>query len=150
MLNTNNQKDTLELQKNLISNLVEYLNNASTMYYYGNPIINDAEYDDKLKTLENLEKETGYILSSSPTQHAGYIIKDKIKQTCISKYNCENISQNKQISIRKSIKMSSLDSQKKHKEYLSHRKVRFRQQKVEARNLPVPFSLDNLKAALRL
>ena len=48
------------------------------MYYYGNPIINDAEYDDKLKTLENLEKETGYILSSSPTQHAGYIIKDKI------------------------------------------------------------------------
>ena len=78
MLNTNNQKEALEIQKNLISNLVEYLNNASTMYYYGNPIINDSEYDEKLKTLENLEKETGYILSSSPTQHAGYIIKDKI------------------------------------------------------------------------
>lgn len=78
MLNTNNQKETLEFQKQIISNLVEYLNNVSTMYYYGNPIINDAEYDKYLKTLENLEKETGYILSASPTQHAGYIIKDKI------------------------------------------------------------------------
>lgn len=73
-----NVKETSEIQRKMISTLVEYLNNANTMYYYGNPIIDDAEYDEQLRTLENLEKETGYVLSSSPTQHAGYIVKDKI------------------------------------------------------------------------
>ncbi|MDD7314553.1 MAG: NAD-dependent DNA ligase LigA, partial [Bacilli bacterium] len=73
-----NAKETSEIQRKMISTLVEYLNNANTMYYYGNPIIDDAEYDEQLRTLENLEKETGYVLSSSPTQHAGYIVKDKI------------------------------------------------------------------------
>ena len=55
--------------------LVEKLNIASEAYYNtGQPIMSDAEFDFKLKELQNLEKQTGIILSNSPTQNVGSVV----------------------------------------------------------------------------
>ena len=54
---------------NRIKELVLQLNQASTAYYkYDNPIMTDQVYDKLYDELTNLEKETGIILSNSPTQ----------------------------------------------------------------------------------
>ena len=52
-----------------IKELVELLNKASDAYYVNDdPIMSDKEYDKLYDELETLEKETGYILSTSVTQ----------------------------------------------------------------------------------
>lgn len=52
-----------------VRELVEELNKAANAYYkYDNPIMTDKQYDDLYDVLSNLEKETGYILTGSPTQ----------------------------------------------------------------------------------
>ncbi len=52
--------------------LVEYLNKCADEYYNKNsPSISDAQYDALFDELTRLEKETGIILSSSPTQKVG-------------------------------------------------------------------------------
>ena len=52
-----------------IKELVEILNKTADAYYvYDTPIMSDKEYDTLYDELENLEKETGYILSTSVTQ----------------------------------------------------------------------------------
>lgn len=54
---------------NRIKELVELLNKASDAYYTNdNPFMTDKEYDKLYDELEALEKETGYIISSSVTQ----------------------------------------------------------------------------------
>ena len=54
---------------NRIKELVLQLNQASKAYYkYDNPIMTDQVYDKLYDELTNLEKETGIILSNSPTQ----------------------------------------------------------------------------------
>lgn len=55
-----------------IKELVDLLNHASNIYYNsGNPIMPDEEFDLLLEELKNLERETGLILSNSPTQTVG-------------------------------------------------------------------------------
>ena len=90
---------------------IEKIHNTCLNKYGENHFTKTEQYKDNIKKINNEKYGCDWGFQSD-------IIKDKIKQTCISKYNCENISQNKQISIRKSIKMSSLESQKKHKETL--------------------------------
>ena len=60
-----------------INELVEYLNTCRDEYYNHNrSIISDKEYDDLFDKLAELEKESGIILSNSPTQSVGYGVVD--------------------------------------------------------------------------
>ena len=56
-----------------IKQLLDYLNLQRNAYYNENsPNISDAEYDRIFDELVELEKQTGFILSNSPTQTVGY------------------------------------------------------------------------------
>ena len=56
-----------------IHELVDKLNQHRDEYYNKNaPSVSDAVYDHLYDELERLEKETGIILSNSPTQTVGY------------------------------------------------------------------------------
>ncbi len=56
-----------------IKELVELLNKAGKCYYSGSEeIMTNFEYDSLYDELLKLEKETGYVMSSSPTVNVGY------------------------------------------------------------------------------
>lgn len=56
-----------------IKELVELLNKAGKSYYsQGREIMSNYEYDALYDELVSLEKETGYVLSNSPTANVGY------------------------------------------------------------------------------
>ena len=57
-----------------IKYLVRYLNECTKAYDEGNPKITDEEWDNKYFELQELEKETGLVLSNSPTQSISYEI----------------------------------------------------------------------------
>ena len=61
--------------------LVDKLNKARKAYYQQSyEIMSDFEYDKLYDELEALEKETGIILSNSPTQEVGYIVLSELKK----------------------------------------------------------------------
>lgn len=67
------------MTKNQIINRVEELNKASEAYYNtGQPVMSDAEFDNKLEELRQWEEEIGIVLSNSPTHNVGAIILDSI------------------------------------------------------------------------
>lgn len=67
------------MTKNQIINRVEELNKASEAYYNtGQPVMSDAEFDNKLEELRQWEEETGIVLSNSPTHNVGVIVLDSI------------------------------------------------------------------------
>lgn len=67
------------MDKNTIAARVEELNKASEAYYNtGQPIMSDAEFDNKLEELRQWEEETGIVLSNSPTHNVGAIVLDNI------------------------------------------------------------------------
>lgn len=69
------------MDKNTIAARVKELNKASEAYYNtGQPIMNDAEFDNKLEELRQWENETGIILSNSPTHNVGAMVLDNIKE----------------------------------------------------------------------
>ena len=56
-----------------IKNLVKQLNEYRHAYYNQDaPLVSDAEYDRLFDKLKELEEQTGFILSNSPTQTVGY------------------------------------------------------------------------------
>lgn len=58
-----------------IKELVEKLNRYSYEYYsLDSPSVTDKEYDEKYYELQDLEKETGYVLPYSPTLRVGDIV----------------------------------------------------------------------------
>lgn len=58
---------------NRIKELVELLNKASKAYYQdGNEIMTNFEYDKLYDELLFLEKQTGFVMSNSPTINVGY------------------------------------------------------------------------------
>lgn len=63
----------MEAKKQRIEQLVEQLNKASAAYYNGqDEIMSNYEWDAMFDELVTLEKETGYIMTESPTQNAGF------------------------------------------------------------------------------
>lgn len=64
-----------------ITELVEYLNVCRDEYYNNNnSIITDKQYDELFDKLEQLEKESGIVLSNSPTQTVGYSVVSGFKE----------------------------------------------------------------------
>ena len=61
-----------------IKELIELLNKANKDYYeLAKPTLSDREYDQLYNELVALEKETGIVLSGSPTKYAGYNVESK-------------------------------------------------------------------------
>ena len=66
---------------NRIRTLIEELNMHRDAYYNDSvTFISDKEYDEKFDELEALEKETGFVLTNSPTQTVGYEVKSELKK----------------------------------------------------------------------
>lgn len=66
---------------NRIKQLVELLNKASDSYYNtSNTIMSDFEFDSLFEELGSLEKETGFIMTTSPTHNVGYEVKSELKK----------------------------------------------------------------------
>lgn len=64
-----------------INELVEYLNVCRDEYYnHNNSIITDEQYDDLFDKLNQLENESGIILSNSPTQTVGYTVVSELQK----------------------------------------------------------------------
>lgn len=69
------------MNKNQIVDRVNELNKASEAYYNtGQPIMSDAEFDNKLEELRQWEEESGIVLANSPTHNVGAIVLDNIKK----------------------------------------------------------------------
>lgn len=64
-----------------IASRVRELNRASEAYYNtGQPIMSDAEFDNKLEELRQWEEKTDIVLSNSPTHNVGATVLDNIKE----------------------------------------------------------------------
>ena len=61
--------------------LVRYLNECTKAYDEGHPKITDEEWDNKYFELQELEKETGLILSNSPTQSISYEVVNALSKS---------------------------------------------------------------------
>ncbi len=67
------------MNRNQIIDRVNELNKASEAYYNtGQPIMSDAEFDNKFEELRQWENETGIVLANSPTHNVGAVILDNI------------------------------------------------------------------------
>lgn len=60
-----------EIEKEMMLSMIGILNQASEAYYSGNPIMDDNQFDARLRDLQEFEKETGIIFSNSPTINVG-------------------------------------------------------------------------------
>ena len=80
-----------------IKELINKLNKYSYEYYtLGKPTISDETYDSLYDKLLKLEKETGIVMSNSPTQNVGNVILSELKK---SKHKYPMLSLNKTKSI---------------------------------------------------
>jgi DNA ligase (NAD+) len=81
---------------------VEELNKASEAYYNtGQPIMSDAEFDNKLEELRQWEEESGIVLANSPTHNVGAIVLDSIdkithESPMLSLAKCHSVEEVKQ------------------------------------------------------
>lgn len=79
-----------------IEEIVQILNNATTKYDEGNPIMSDKDWDELYFELFNLEESTGHYLKESPTQQ---IIFKKVSELNKIKHNHPMLSLQKTKSI---------------------------------------------------
>lgn len=99
-----------------IKELVKQLHKASLAYYRDdNPIMSDKKYDDLYDELERLEKETGYVLSASPTQKVqgevvGFLEKSQHEYPMLSANKTKEITEiQKFIGKRRAVQSWKLD-----------------------------------------
>lgn len=59
------------VELDIMRSMVSILNEASERYYSGKPIMTDEQFDARLKDLQQLEEETNFILSNSPSINVG-------------------------------------------------------------------------------
>ena len=81
---------------NRIKYLVDHLNKCTKEYDEGRPSISDKEWDSEYFELQELEKETGLILSNSPTQVISFEVVNALKKV---KHNHKMLSLDKTKSI---------------------------------------------------
>ena len=66
---------------NRVKELVGLLNKASDAYYNTDrPIISDIEFDKLYNELQQLEKDTNFIMATSPTINVGFEVKSKLEK----------------------------------------------------------------------
>lgn len=69
------------IELNMMKGMVSILNEASNAYYNtGHPIMTDEQFDARLADLKQLEEETGFVLTNSPTQNVGYKVLTELKE----------------------------------------------------------------------
>ena len=61
-----------------IKELTILCNKYCDAYYNGQELVSDIEYDSLYQELYNLEQETGFSLTSSPTKNVGYQVRDEL------------------------------------------------------------------------
>lgn len=85
------------MRENEIKKLVKELNHYRDQYYnHAISEISDHDYDELFDRLQELENETGYILSNSPTQTVGYEVVSELQKV---KHSHPMLSLNKTKSI---------------------------------------------------
>ena len=72
-----NNSEKIQRLKNLIAEMNTY---RDSYYNESKSLVSDYEYDKLFDELVALEKETGIILSNSPTQSVGYEVKSKLEK----------------------------------------------------------------------
>ena len=60
-----------EIELKMMKGMISILNEASEAYYSGKPFMTDAQFDARLRDLQELENETGIIFANSPTVNVG-------------------------------------------------------------------------------
>ena len=70
-----------QIELDIMRGMVSILNEASNAYYNtGNPIMSDEQFDVRLEDLRQLEEETGFVLSNSPTRNVGAKVLTELKE----------------------------------------------------------------------
>ena len=80
-----------------IKELVQTLNKACDAYYNTDKeLMSNYEYDKLYDQLVELEKETNFVMSNSPTQRAGYAVQDNLKKS-VHKYPMLSLDKTKKV-----------------------------------------------------
>ena len=94
-----------QIERNMMLGMIDILNMASDAYYNGKPLLmSDAQYDERLKDLQEFEKETGVIFSNSPSINVGAKILNNLPKV---KHNHKMLSLDKCHSIPEIIDFSN-------------------------------------------
>ena len=81
----------------MVKELVQLLNKACYAYYNTDKeIMSNYEYDKLFDELVELEKETNFVMSNSPTQRAGYAVQDNLKKS-VHKYPMLSLDKTKKV-----------------------------------------------------
>lgn len=88
-----------EIERNLMKGMVSILNEAAEAYYNtGNPIMSDEMYDMRLEDLRQMEEETGFSFSNSPTHRVGASVLTELNEVThtspmLSLDKCHNVGE---------------------------------------------------------
>lgn len=70
-----------KMQLDIMKDMISILNEASEAYYNtGTPIMTDEQFDTRLEDLRQLEEETGFVFSNSPTHSVGAKVLTELKE----------------------------------------------------------------------